>query len=66
VSQPGQHPLEPLGVAGGFHAYAHWLLQLGIKLLGFTVSVFQPAFEEFAGFCIHHRNLLKVRMKINL
>jgi len=41
MSQLGHHLLAPLCVATGFHAYAPWLLQLGIKLLGFTVPVFQ-------------------------
>jgi hypothetical protein len=64
VSQLGSHPLEPLRVAGGFHAHAHRLLQLSVKLLCLTVAVVQSAFDEFARFPIHHRNLLEARMKI--
>src|SRR5207302_1756124 len=64
VSQLGQHLLEPLRVTGCLHAYAHWLLQPRVKLLCLTVPVFESAFSDFAGFCIHHRNLLKARMKI--
>src|SRR6516164_2636325 len=64
VSQLGQHPLEPLRVAGCFHAHAHRLLQLSVKLLRLTVAVVQSAFDEFARFRIHHRDLLEPRMKI--
>jgi hypothetical protein len=35
------------------------LLQLSVKLLCLTVAVVQSAFDEFAGFRIHHRNLLQ-------
>jgi hypothetical protein len=45
VFQLGQHPLEPLRVAGRFHADAHSLLQSSVKLLRFTVPMFQSAFE---------------------
>src|SRR6516162_8268165 len=64
VSQLGQHPLEPLRVAGCFHAHAHRLLQLSVKLLRLTVAVVQSAFDEFARFRVHHRDLLEPRMKI--
>src|SRR5215472_2301895 len=64
VSQLGQHPLEPLRVASCFHAHPHWLLQPGVKLLCLTVRMFQLAFDQVAGFCVHHRNLLEARMKI--
>src|SRR5215469_12408672 len=64
VSQRGQHPLEPLRVPSCFHAHAHWLLQLSVKLLRLTVAVVESAFDEFASFRVHHRNLLEARMKI--
>src|SRR5215469_17828121 len=64
VSQRGQHPLEPLRVTGCFHAHAHWLLQLSVKLLRLTVAVVESAFDQFASFRVHHRNLLKAGMKI--
>src|SRR5215469_7726134 len=64
VSQLGQHSFKPLRVAGGFHAYAHWLLQSSVELLRLTVAMVESAFDEFTGFRIHHRNLLEARMKI--
>src|SRR5215469_4711888 len=64
VSQRGQHPLEPLRVPGCFHAHADRLLQLSVKLLRLTVAVVESAFDEFASFRVHHRNLLEARMKI--
>src|SRR5215472_4423352 len=64
VSQRGQHPPQPLRVPSCFHAHAHWLLQLSVKLLRLTVAVVESAFDEFASFRVHHRNLLEARMKI--
>src|SRR5215831_8006271 len=64
VSQLGQHPFKPLRVAGCFHAYAHWFLESSVELLRLTVAMLESAFDEFAAFRIHHRNLLEARMKI--
>jgi len=35
-----------------------------VELLRLTVDMVESAFDEFAGFRIHHRNLLEARMKI--
>src|SRR5262249_26051540 len=64
VSQLGEHPFEPLRVAGCFHTHPHWPLQPGVKRLRLTVAVLESALQEFARFHVYHRNLLEARMKI--
>jgi hypothetical protein len=53
-------------VSGCFHAHAHWLLQLSVRLLRLTVAVVESAFNNFATFRIQHRYLLEAGMKIYL
>jgi len=42
----------------------YWLLQRSVKRHRLTVAVVESAFDEFASFCLHHRNLLEAGMKI--
>jgi hypothetical protein len=59
-----QHSLEPLRIEGRFHPDSRRTWKAGIKLLGFSVLMFQPALEHLTGCRIQHRNLLEARMKI--
>jgi hypothetical protein len=47
---------------GGFDSYPHPPSQMRIKLLGFSVGVFQAALNHFACLLIQHRDLLVARM----
>ena len=59
-----QHSLEPLGIEGSFYPDSGRTRKCGIKPLSFSVLVFQPALDDFAGCGIQHRNLLEARMEI--
>src|SRR6516164_10639350 len=59
-----QHPLKPWSIGGGFHADSGRTRKRGIKLLGFSVPMFQPALDNLAGCGIQHGYLLEARMEI--
>ena len=59
-----QHSLETLSIAGRFHPDSRRTRKRGIKLLGFSVLMFQPALANLAGCGIQHGNLLEARMEI--
>jgi hypothetical protein len=54
-----QYLLEPWSIAGGFHADAGGTRKRGIKHLGFSVLMFQPALDNLAGCGIQHGDLLE-------
>jgi hypothetical protein len=54
-----QHSLEPLSIAGSFHADSSRTRKRGIKFLGFSVLMFQPTLNYFAGSGIQHGYLLE-------
>ena len=54
-----QRSLEPLRIAGRFHADSGRTWERGIKLLGFSVLMFQPTIDNLAGRGIQHGYLLE-------
>jgi hypothetical protein len=54
-----QRSLEPLRIAGSFHADSGRTRKRGIKLLGFSVLMFQPTLDNLAGRGIQHGYLLE-------
>src|SRR5271165_2705498 len=62
VSQPGQHALEPQGVAASLHADDYFALQSSVKRLRLGGS--QLAFRILPRFRVEHSNLLETRMEI--
>jgi hypothetical protein len=54
-----QHSLEPWRIAGSFHPDSRGTRKRGIKLLGFSVLMFQPALDNLAGCGIQHGDLLE-------
>ena len=59
-----QHSLEPLSIGGSLHPDPSRTRKCGVKLLGFSVLMFQPALNDLTGCGIQHRNLLEARMEI--
>jgi len=59
-----QHSLEPLSIARSFHADSGRSRKRGIKLLGFSVLMFQPTLNYPAGCRIQDGYLLEARMEI--
>src|SRR5579863_2945322 len=64
VPQLLQQPLEPQRVATAFQTHHYLSLQSFIKSLRFAVGMQQRPLAYFPSFAIHHRYLLKARMKI--
>jgi hypothetical protein len=54
-----QYSLEPWGIAGSFHPDSGGTRKRGIKHLGFSVLMFQPALDNLAGCGIQHGYLLE-------
>src|ERR1700732_3736906 len=62
MSLPSQQSLKPQHVAGSFHSYHHFSLQLAVELFRFCRGQFP--FCLLSCFRVDHRNLLETRMEI--
>src|SRR5580658_3362844 len=60
-----QQPLEPARISGGLHPHAHAdcaLLQIAIKLLGFSIAVVQSPLAALSRLAIGKRDVLIARV----